>query len=38
LLVDAGVALGIEVLDHLVLGESPRYYSFRDAGQMPSSA
>jgi DNA repair protein RadC len=36
LLVDAGGALGIEVLDHLVLGESPRYYSFRDAGQMPS--
>jgi DNA repair protein RadC len=37
LLVDAGVALGIEVLDHVVLGESPRYYSFREAGQMPSS-
>lgn len=36
LLVDAGVALGIEVLDHLVLGDSPRYYSFREAGQMPS--
>ena len=36
LLVDAGVSLGIEVLDHLVLGESPRYHSFREAGQMPS--
>lgn len=36
LLVDAGVALGIEVLDHLVLGDSPRYYSFQEAGQMPS--
>lgn len=38
LLVDAGVALGIEVLDHLVLGDSPRYYSFQEAGQMPSGA
>lgn len=38
LLVDAGVALGIEVLDHLVLGDAPRYYSFQEAGQMPSGA
>jgi len=36
LLVDAGVALGIEVLDHVVLGDSPRYCSFREAGLMPS--
>ena len=38
LLVDAGIVLGIEVLDHVVLGESPRYYSFREAGHMASGA
>jgi DNA repair protein RadC len=38
LLVDAGVTLGIEVLDHVVLGDRPRYHSFREAGQMPPSA
>ena len=36
LLVDAGVTLGIEVMDHVVLGDSPRYYSFQEADQMPS--
>jgi DNA repair protein RadC len=29
---DAGALLGIEVHDHLVLGDAPRYYSFAEAG------
>jgi DNA repair protein RadC len=32
-MVDAGVVMGIEVLDHLVLAETA-YYSFRDNGQL----
>ena len=37
LLVEAGLILGIEVLDHVVLGESPRYYSFRETGGIAST-
>lgn len=29
---DAGALLGIEVHDHIVLGDAPRYYSFAEAG------
>jgi DNA repair protein RadC len=32
-MVEAGVVMGIEVLDHLVLAESS-FYSFRDNGQL----
>jgi len=36
-LVDAGVILGIRVLDHVVIGDADRYYSFCDAGTMPTA-
>ena len=32
-LVDAGTLMGIEVLDHLVLGDV-RYYSFKESGRI----
>ena len=32
-LVDAGVLMGIEVLDHLVLADA-KYYSFKEAGRI----
>jgi DNA repair protein RadC len=31
---DAGALLGIEVHDHIVLGDAPRYYSFAEAGAL----
>lgn len=31
----AGACLGLELIDHIVLGPSGAYYSFRDAGEMP---
>jgi DNA repair protein RadC len=31
---DAGALLGIEVHDHIVLGDAPRYYSFAEAGTL----
>ena len=31
-LVDAGALLGVEVLDHIVVGDG-RYYSFKEAGR-----
>ncbi len=31
---EAGVLLGIEVHDHIILGEAPRYYSFVEAGSL----
>lgn len=37
-LVQAGEVLGIQVLDHLILGEGSEYCSFRDAGLMESSS
>ena len=33
-LVKAGTLLGIEVLDHLIIGRS-RFYSFRESGDLP---
>jgi DNA repair protein RadC len=33
---DAGGVLGIEVHDHIVLGDAPRYYSFAEAGALGS--
>ena len=30
----AGSLLGIEVLDHIVVGDGPRYYSFSEAGAL----
>ncbi len=35
-LTDAGKPLGIELLDHLIIGKS-RYHSFQEAGEMPLS-
>ena len=35
-LVEAGHVVGIDVLDHLVLADQ-RYYSFMEAGQLPSA-
>ena len=32
-LVDAGALLGVQVLDHIIVGDS-RYYSFKEAGHM----
>jgi DNA repair protein RadC len=32
---EAGEILGVPVLDHIILGEPPRYYSFREQGQRP---
>ena len=32
-LIDAGTLMGIEVLDHLVLGDV-RYYSFKESGRI----
>lgn len=31
---DAGEILGIEILDHIIVGEAPTYYSFREQGDM----
>jgi DNA repair protein RadC len=33
-LADAGLVVGIDVLDHLILADQ-RYYSFTEAGQLP---
>ena len=33
---EAGITIGIEVLDHVVVGDTGRYYSFREAGRMES--
>ena len=30
----AGETIGIEVLDHIIVGEAPRYYSFTEAGSL----
>jgi DNA repair protein RadC len=32
-LVDAGTLLGIDVLDHIIVGDG-RYYSFKEAGHL----
>ena len=34
----AGTLLGVEVLDHIVVGDVSRYYSFREAGRMESGS
>jgi len=31
----AGEVLGIQVLDHVILGRGTTFHSFRDAGEMP---
>ncbi|MEX2374812.1 MAG: DNA repair protein RadC [Dehalococcoidia bacterium] len=36
LLTEAGVTIGIEVLDHVVVGDLHRYHSFKEAGTMES--
>jgi DNA repair protein RadC len=33
-LVAAGTVMGIEVLDHIVIGEEGRYWSFKETGQL----
>jgi DNA repair protein RadC len=33
-LCSAGELLGIDVLDHVILGEPPRYYSFQEHGEL----
>jgi DNA repair protein RadC len=33
---EAGITIGIEVLDHVVVGDAGRYYSFREGGRMES--
>ena len=38
LLVEAGVALGIEVLDHVVVGDMHRYHSFRESGLLSTTS
>ena len=35
---EAGITIGIEVLDHVVVGDVDRYYSFREAGRMESGS
>ena len=35
---EAGITVGIEVLDHVVVGDPERYYSFREAGRMESGS
>jgi hypothetical protein len=35
-LVDAGTLLGVDVLDHIILGDG-RYYSFREGGRIGAS-
>ena len=35
---EAGITIGIEVLDHIVVGDVDRYYSFREAGRMESGS
>jgi DNA repair protein RadC len=37
-LAEAGVTMGIEVLDHIVVGDVHRYYSFREAGTLESGS
>ena len=32
-LVDAGTLLGVDVLDHIIIGDG-RYYSFRELGRL----
>lgn len=32
---EAGEILGVPVLDHIILGEPPQYYSFKEAGTWP---
>src|SRR5690606_34740273 len=38
LLTEAGVTIGIEVLDHVIVGDGLRYHSFREAGTMESTS
>jgi DNA repair protein RadC len=35
-LVSAGATVGIEILDHIIVGEAPRYYSFMETGALAS--
>lgn len=35
---EAGITIGIEVLDHVVVGDTDRYYSIREAGRMESGS
>lgn len=35
-LVNAGATVGIEILDHIIVGDAPRYYSFTEAGTLTS--
>ena len=36
-LIEAGRIIGIEVLDHVVIGDGGKYVSFREKGLMPAS-
>lgn len=35
-LVTAGATVGIDILDHIIVGEAPRYYSFMETGALAS--
>jgi DNA repair protein RadC len=37
-LVAAGEALGIQILDHVIVGDDEKYYSFADRGMMKGAA
>ena len=38
LLTEAGVTMGIEVLDHVIVGDGFRYHSFRESGTMENTS
>lgn len=33
-LVEAGLLIGMEIIDHIILGEEGRYYSFKEQGEL----
>ena len=34
-LVEAGKLLGIDVINHIIIGEGERYHSFKESGVLP---
>ncbi|MPY93168.1 MAG: hypothetical protein GEV08_08905, partial [Acidimicrobiia bacterium] len=33
-MVQAGEVMGMEILDHIIIGHDGRYYSFKERGEM----
>jgi len=33
-LIDAGKIMGIDILDHIIIGENGKYYSFKEEGRL----